>query len=118
MENNKDRTYFESQIYLLAKIFDKTVDVEIIEIYWEALKHLNIETFSLCVKKCIESCEFFPRPADFIKFSKQTILPEYLRHKSRVELILEERNKSFFSDGEPKQIGSILENIDFRKTEK
>jgi len=59
----------ESFVKMFAKLcvaFSKEYSPEQCDIYYDELKHLTDREVSLSMRKCVQSCRFFPTVADIL----------------------------------------------------
>ncbi len=64
-----NRFTFDTQFVGLCDYFNKVQSETVINVYWEALKHLSDEQFSNAVSQVIINSTYFPRVPDLLKFA-------------------------------------------------
>jgi hypothetical protein len=60
MKDNKDETVFAEMMFILSKAFQKSIDAETIDAYFQFLKDLPFPLIAKAVREIIQTSEYFP----------------------------------------------------------
>ena len=64
---NTNRQEFARIMTGIAELFGKPMSKDLMEIYWMACVEMPIQAFREAATKAAKSCEFIPKPVDFLK---------------------------------------------------
>jgi hypothetical protein len=59
-----ERPQFVAILGRLGKVFDRTLDADTLDAYWEALRDLPLEALRARAETCIRVAKFFPKPRE------------------------------------------------------
>jgi hypothetical protein len=60
---------FDMMMNKFAKVYEKTLDPEVLSIYFNLFKEIQDDQVNYIVQECLKKCHFFPRPADIFEHS-------------------------------------------------
>lgn len=55
---------FETELATLAKLYSKTLEDDMVQIYWQALRDLPLELVKARLRSYVKRGKFFPKPAE------------------------------------------------------
>jgi hypothetical protein len=68
--NTEDRMQLELALVKLFKMFDKTKDDDVIEMYISCLQEYSVKEIRIAMSQAAKECEFCPKPVNIIKHLK------------------------------------------------
>jgi len=83
-----DALKFTTLIATIGELYGKAVSIELTDIYWHTLKRFQLEDISLALEAHIgnpDCGQFFPKPADIVRFIEGTGETQALQAWTKVE---------------------------------
>lgn len=95
---------FETELAVVAKLYSKTLEDDLVQIYWSALKDIPFELFKAILRSYIKRGKFFPKPAELRPAGdKETIQVSHDARKSVHIALMELAEKDPKNNGHLKQ---------------
>jgi len=112
-----NKTKFNEMMNIFAKVYEKTIETEVLSIYFRLFKEIPDNKVNHIIRECLKKCHFFPRPADIFSF-----FDEYYLKKGEMRTTTEEEiersrqgikklRENFKDKKELVKIGEVIKDI-------